>query len=157
MYGAKADAATSALAVRQSITSAYVGLQVANRGLAYEQEAYNTAVRIRDLTQKQFQAGAAPETSAIRAQIALAQEIGNLVTAITNVNTARATLDVAMGRDPTEPIDAAEPLSLSVIHPRLLDLQAQALRLRPEILSGEFARWSSARAVLSGPHCRPQR
>lgn len=136
----QSDAQTTSLNVRQSVTNAYVALQIANRALTDEREAYANAVQLRDLTLKQFMAGGAPQTSAIRTQVALTQEAANLFSAINAVRDARATLNVQMGRDVSEPVDAAEPLTYSPIHPNLDALQAQAAKNRPELVSAEYAR-----------------
>ncbi|HEV2474178.1 MAG TPA: TolC family protein [Chthonomonadales bacterium] len=147
LNGAMADAATTALNVREAVTAAYVNLQVADQALADEQDAYKTSVQIRDLAQQQFKAGAAPETNAIRAQVALTQEEANLFTAISNVETARAALNIQLGRNAALPVDASEPLTFHPIHPKLEDLQAQALRSRPELVSARFNR-SMLRAAV---------
>ena len=137
---ARSDAGTAALNVRQAVTNAYIGLQIANRGLEDEQQAYNDAVRIRDLTQKQFEAGAAPQTNAIRAQIALTQELGNLLSQVNNVKSARTTLNIALGRNPIDAIDCAESLAFVAINPNVAELQKQAARLRPELKSAVYTR-----------------
>ncbi|HLK58367.1 MAG TPA: TolC family protein [Chthonomonadaceae bacterium] len=143
----QADAQTTGLSVRQSVANAYIALQVANRGLQDEQEAYDTARRLRDLTLKQFQEGAVPQTNAIRAQVALTQEAGNLFQAITAVSEARAALNVQMGRDASTPIDAVESLAYTPIHPSLQALQTQALKSRPELISAEYTRQALAANV----------
>ncbi len=137
---ARADALTASLNIRQAVTNAYVALQVANRGLEDEREAYADTLRIRDLTQKQFEAGSAPQTNAIRAEIALTQEAGNLLTQINAVKSARTNLNIALGRKPGEPIDSVETLDFNSIHPNVDELQTQATKMRPELRSAEYSR-----------------
>lgn len=138
----KSDFQTTSNTVRESVADAYIVLQVANRGLIDEQEAYADARKLRDLTLKQFQAGGAPQTNAIRTQVAFTQESANMVTAINAVRDARANLNVQLGRNATDPIDAADPLAFTPIHPRLEELEAQALKNRPELQSAEYNRRS---------------
>lgn len=137
---AEQDAATASLNVRQTVTNAYVALQIANRQLQDEREAYTDTKRIRDLTQKQYEAGSAPQTNSIRAGIALTQEVGNILTQINAVKVARANLDIALGRKPDEPVDAAELLDYAPIHPDLQELQKQASAHRPELRSAIYNR-----------------
>jgi len=137
---AKADAQTAMLNVRQAVTAAYVGLQIANRELEDERAAYTDAQRIRDLTLKQFQAGAAPQTNSIRADIAATQELGNLLNQINAVKVARTSLNISLGRKPEEPIDSVESLEFVPIHPDVQQLQKQAAANRPELRSAEFNR-----------------
>jgi cobalt-zinc-cadmium efflux system outer membrane protein len=134
------DAVTARLTVQQATASAYITLQVANSNLDSEQTAYDVAKRLQDLTERQFKLGSAPETNAIRAQIALTQEEQNLLQAINNVNIARSNLNIQLGRPPATPVDAAEPLEFHPITVQLKTLQELALRNRPEIKSAEAAR-----------------
>jgi len=137
---AQEDARTAFLNVRQGVTNAYVALQIANRQLQDEREAYADTKRVRDLTQKQFENGAVPQTNAIRTDIALTQEVGNLLNQINAVKVARANLNIALGRKPEEPVDALEPLEYAPVQPNLQDLQSQASSNRPEVKSAEFNR-----------------
>ena len=136
---AKADADTAFLNMRQAVTNAYVGLQIANRELLDEQAAFADAERIRDLTKKQFEQGAAPQTNAIRADIARTQELANLLTQINAVKAARSALNIALGRKPELPVDASEELQKYIpIHLSLDDLQKQAADHRTELESAQF-------------------
>jgi outer membrane protein TolC len=108
---------------------------VANRQLEIEKDSYSTARQLADLTEGQFKLGAAPETNAIRARIALTQEESNLMQAVNTVAAARAALDIAIGREAKEPIDAAEPLQFKPVNTSLADLRKLALVRRPEIQS----------------------
>jgi len=139
LEGAVAESMTTRIAVQQAVIGAYVSLQTANLNLQSEQQAFADAGRISELTAEQFKLGAAPETNAINARIALEQEANNLRAAGTAVELARASLNLAMGLDPAAPVDAAEPLEFKPIAPRLADLEEQALRSRPEIQSTEAA------------------
>jgi outer membrane protein TolC len=55
--------------------------------------------------------------------------------------------NIQLGRAPEVPVDAAEPLAYHPIHPKLEDLQAQAVRSRPELVSAEFNRRALRAAV----------
>lgn len=147
LQGAQADAVTTRISVKQAVASAYIALQVANSALENEQEAYQTARRLSDLTEKQFKLGAAPETNAIRASVALNREEQNLIQAINSVRVARANLNVQVGREPDLPIDAAEPLRYTPIELSLTELRRQALLNRPEIRSAEASRRALQSAV----------
>ena len=152
----QADAQTTGLTVQQSVANAYINLQAANRALADEQEAYADALKLRDLTAKQFQAGGSPETNAIRAQVALTQETANLFSAINGVRQARANLNVVIGQDANAPIDAAEPLEYQPVSLKLDDLQALAAKYRPELASAEYNRRAlSAAASLARSQSYP--
>jgi outer membrane protein TolC len=137
--GAVADSKTTRLTVQQGVTSAYISLQAANLMLESEMEAYTDAKRIADLTQKQFELGAAPETNAIQARIALEQEVNNLRAVSTNVEQSRANLNLQMGKEPVSPVDAVDPLEFKPLALSLSDLSAKALPNRPEIQSSEAA------------------
>lgn len=137
LEGAVADANTTRLTVQQAVTAAYVSLQSANLTLQSELQAYADARRISELTEQQFNLGAAPETNSINARIALEQERNNLRAVRTTVEQARAALDQAMGQDPSMPVDAAEALEFKPVTPLLADLQELALRNRPEIQSSQ--------------------
>jgi len=151
LQGARFDAQTTRLTVRQATESVYVALQVANTNLASEQVAYIVANRLSNLTEQQFKLGAAPETNAIRARIALTQEEQNLLQAINNVNTSRANLNIQLGRSPDTPVDSADPLEYRPITVKLVDLQDLAMRSRPEIQSAEQAR-HALQAVVGLEH-----
>jgi outer membrane protein TolC len=140
LQGAQFDAITARLTVEQATESAYITLQVANSNLASEQAAYTVAKQLQDLTEQQTKLGAAPETNAIRANIAFTQEEQNLLQAINNVSIARTNLNIDMGRQPETPVDAAEPLEFHPIKVQLRELQELAFHNRPEIKSGEAAR-----------------
>jgi cobalt-zinc-cadmium efflux system outer membrane protein len=133
----QADSETTRLNVRQAVESAYIDLQAANAALDVEKDIYRLTSDLSDLTEKQFGLGAAPETNAIRARIALTQEEQNLLNAVNTVKEARANLNLQMGRPADEPVDSAEPLTYSPVAYRLQDLQAAALKNRPEIKSAE--------------------
>jgi cobalt-zinc-cadmium efflux system outer membrane protein len=137
LQGTVADTQTTRLTVRQAVASAYITLQVANSALANERDTYATAQRLSDLTEKQFQLGAASETNAIRARIALTQEEQNLLKAINDVEVARANLNMQMGRAPETPVEAAEPLEYKPLTVQLETLQRQAMLSRPEVQSAE--------------------
>jgi cobalt-zinc-cadmium efflux system outer membrane protein len=137
--GAVADSNTTRLSVQQGVTAAYVALQSANLLLDSELQAYADSKRIADLTDKQFQLGAAPETNAIQARIALEQEVNNLRGVTATVEQARATLNQQMGGEPTNPVDAADPFDFKPLTLSLPDLDARALPNRPEIRSSEAA------------------
>jgi cobalt-zinc-cadmium efflux system outer membrane protein len=111
LHQAEADAETTRLTLRQTVEDAYVNVQVADASYRNEADTYQTAAHLADLTQKQFEAGAAPEANAIRARIALAQEGQNLLRATAAVRTAQAALAVALGDRPDNPVDAVDPLS----------------------------------------------
>jgi cobalt-zinc-cadmium efflux system outer membrane protein len=140
LQGSQFDAQTARLTVVQATASAYITLQVADSNLTSEQVAYGVAKRLSDLSEQQAKLGAAPETNAIRSRIALTQEEQNLLQAINNVNTARANLNLQLGRDPSTPVDTTDPLDFRPIAVSLPALQALALKSRPEIRSAEAAR-----------------
>jgi len=133
LEGTQADAATVRLTVQQSAASAYADLQAANSNLQTEREAYDTAKRLFELTTKRVDLGDAPASNATRTRIALTQEEQNLVKAVSAVRQARAALDVQLGRNPELPIDAVDPLAFAPVTLKLEDLQALALRSRPEL------------------------
>lgn len=137
LQGTEADVETTRLTVLQTVTSAYIDLQVANLTLGTERETYKTARRLSDLTEKQFQLGAASETNAIRSSIAMTQEEQNLLKAVNDVRLARANLNVQMGRSPDELVDAAEPLEYKPLTVQIETLQKLAVEMRPEIRSAE--------------------
>jgi cobalt-zinc-cadmium efflux system outer membrane protein len=151
LQGAQFDAQTTHLTVQQATAGAYITLQVADINLASERIAYDVANRLRDLTEQQFKLGAAPETNAIRARIAQTQEEQNLLQAINNVNTARANLNIQLGRSPDTPVDAADPLNFRPINLKLQELQDLALRSRPEVRSAEAGR-HALQAVVGLEH-----
>lgn len=142
LFGTQADARTTSLGVAQAVTGGYIDLQVADANLENEQQAYASALRISDLTEKQFRLGAAPETSASRAAIALTQEQSSLLKANSVVRVARASLNIQMGRDAEVPVDAADALEYrpAADLPTLNALQTRAVQNRPELQSAEFAR-----------------
>ena len=140
LQGTQADAVTTRLAVQQGTASAYADLQAANSNLRTEQEAYDTARRLFELTTKRVDLGDAPASNATRTRIALTQEEQNLVKAVSTVRQARAALDAQLGRNPDLPIDAADPLVFTPLTLKLEDLQALALRFRPELRAAEASR-----------------
>lgn len=136
----RADALTASLNVRQSVTNAYIALQIANRGLEDERSACADMLRIRELTRKQFDNGSAPQTNAIRADIALTQESGNLLNQLNAVKAARTNLNIALGRRPDEPIDVVESLEYQPVHHKVEELQNLAEKSRPELRSAVYTR-----------------
>jgi len=136
LQGAEADARTTRLSVRQAVADAYSDLQVASSALQNERDVYSLNGQFADLTRKQFQLGAAPESNAIQAGIALTQEQLNLSSAVNQVRVARVTLNVLLGRQPDTPVDASQPLGYNaVVIPKQARLLAQAIETRPEIRS----------------------
>jgi cobalt-zinc-cadmium efflux system outer membrane protein len=134
---AEADAETARQTLRESVANAYIDLQVADSALANEEASYEAAQKLCDLTDKQFKLGSAPETNAIRGQVALTEERQNLLKAISTVQVARANLNLQMGRATDEPVDAVDSLELKPVEVNLKALQDQSLRSRPEIRSAE--------------------
>jgi len=148
LQGAVADARVTRLIIRQAVADAYSDLQVAKSLLQNERDVYASTAEFADLTQKQFALGAAPESNAIQAKIALTQEQVNLSGAATQVRTAQAALNVLLGRQPSSPIDASQPLGYNaVVLPEQARLLAQALEARPEIQSA-LAAVSAAQAGI---------
>jgi cobalt-zinc-cadmium efflux system outer membrane protein len=148
LQSAQADAKVTALTVRQAVGDAYSALQVANSSLENEREVYALVNQLRDLTQKQFDLGAAPQTNAIRASVALTTEQQNLIAAVSQVEQARIALNVVLGRSPDAPVDASEPLAYKpVTIPSHADLLAEAVSHRPEIVSAN-ANLQAARANI---------
>jgi outer membrane protein, heavy metal efflux system len=133
LEGTQAEADATRLTVRQTTAGAYIDLQVANRSLQTEQQAYDIAKRLAELTEKQFQLGDASESTAIRARIAQTQEEQNLVKAADSVKLARANLNVQIGRAPDTPIDASDALTYAPLTLDLQALQRRALESRPEM------------------------
>ena len=140
LQGIQADSVTTRLTVQQGTASAYADLQAANGNLRTELEAYATAKRLYDLTTKRVDLGDAPASNATRTRIALTQEEQNLFRAGSAVRQARAALNVELGRNPDLLIDAADPLAFTPLTLKLEDLQALALRSRPELRSAEANR-----------------
>lgn len=140
LKGSQADALTQQLTVNQGVADAYSDLQVANAALHNEIDVYGLTQQLANLTQKQFQLGAAPEANSIRAGIALTEEQQNLIAAATQVRLARVALNVQMGRDPSTAVDTAQPLGYGAVttvdRDAILDL---ASRSRPEIASANAA------------------
>ena len=152
----QADAQTTGITVQQSVENAYISLQAANRALTDEQEAYADALKLRELTRKQFEAGGSPETNAIRAQVALTQETANFYSAINSVQQARAGLNNVIGQDAQAPIDAAEPLEYRPVTLELDELRTLAAKNRPELASAEYNRRAlSAAASLARAQLYP--
>lgn len=139
LEGAVADAQTARISVRQGIQAAYITLQAANLAMESERQALEDAQRISELTEQQAKLGSAPETNAINARIALDQERNNARLAATAVEQARAALNQQMGRSIDTPVDASEALTFTPLSLDLNQLEAQALRIRPEIASSESA------------------
>ena len=151
--GGRADDRAFGSAVRRERLHQFAD---ANRALTDEQEAYADALKLRDLTRKQFEAGGSPQTNAIRAQVALTQETANLFSAINGVRQARASLNNVIGREADAPIDAAEPLEYQPAALNLNDLQALAAKNRPELASAEYNRRAlSAAASLARAQSYP--
>lgn len=141
----KFDASTAGLSLKLGIISAYVGLQVANRGLEVELKVYDNVRKLTDLTRVRYESGAGPEADFTRAQIAEIQEMQNVISNVQNVNQARATLNSQMGRPQAAPIDVAEPLVFQPIKAAdVEELTKEAERDRPE--------YRSALANLSSLH-----
>lgn len=136
---ADSDASTTLLSLRQTITTAYIGLQAATVTQAIEEQTYMASERFAALTEKQASLGAVPQTNAIRARIALQQEAQNRKLTEQATRTAQATLNNALGRSTEHAIEPIEPLleTLSLPLPTRDELIERALRRRPEIHSAE--------------------
>ncbi len=147
LFATQSDQETALLTLRQSVLSAYIDLQTADLALENEKTAYANASRLSDLTEKQFQIGAAPETNAIRTRIALTQEESLLLKAASEVRLARANLNLQMGRSPNEPLGAADPLRFTPIEITLDTLLLQAEKMRPELRSSDYNRRALRAAV----------
>ena len=146
-HQAEFDARTTGLSLSLSIIDAYVNLQIANRALEVEQSIYGNMVKLGDLTNKRYLAGAGTQADAIRAHIAAIQEQQNVIQDVANVNSARAGLRNQMGLSQDAPVDAVEPL---VYKPNpmgdLADLTRRGELNRPELRSA-IANLDSLKAV----------
>lgn len=141
------DAATTGLSLKLAILNAYVGLQAAKRALEVEMTVYGNMKKLADLTQKRFEVGSGPQSDSIRAKIAEIQEAENVITDVSAVNQARATLNNQLGRPQNSPIDVAEPLVYRKISVApLMQLMDEAQGARPEIRSA-LANLASLRAI----------
>lgn len=147
LHQAEFDARTTGLSLSMSIIDAYVNLQIANRALEVEQNIYGNMLKLGDLTNKRYLAGAGTQADAIRAHIATIQEQQNVIQDVANVNSARAALRNQMGLSQNDPVDAAEPL---VYKPDpvgdLANLTRRAELSRPELHSA-IANLDSLKAV----------
>ena len=144
---AKYNAQGAKFGLVQSVTTAYVALQVAKADLQAEQESWNDIKKLADLSEQQFKLGAAPETNAIRASLALKQEDQNLVKAKAAVTIAVAALDNQLGIPPESTVDTADPLAYRSFAATLPALQQLARKNRFEILAGDATQKSLASAV----------
>ena len=146
-HQAEFDARTTGLSLSLSIIDAYVNLQIANRALEVEQSIYGNMVKLGDLTNKRYLAGAGTQADAIRAHIAAIQEQQNVIQDVANVNSARAELRNQIGLPQNAPVDAVEPLVYKPIPVGdLADLTRRAELSRPELHSA-IANLDSLRAV----------
>ena len=146
-HQAEFDARTTGLSLSLSIIDAYVSLQIANRALEVEESIYGNMVKLGELTNKRYLAGAGTQADAIRAHIAAIQEQQNVIQDVANVNSARAALRNQMGLPQNAPIDAVEPLAYKP-EPAgdLADLTRRAELSRPELRSAN-ANLESLKAV----------
>jgi outer membrane protein TolC len=124
------------IALLQSVTAAYVALQVAQADLASEQLAWDDAKKLSTLADQQFKLGAASETNSIRARIALKQEDQNLIKAKSTLAQAVQTLDNQMGVEPNRSVIAADPLGFDSTALNSNKLEKLALLNRYEIKQG---------------------
>lgn len=145
--GAKADAQTTKIGVLQGVQDAYVNLQIANDLLVNEQAIYQSIADVAELTQQQFELGAASETNAIRAKVALTEEERNLLAAASAVHQARSAFNLQLSRPADEPVDVAEPLTFGAYHPSLDQLKVLAEQSRPELSSAKLGLDSLKAAV----------
>jgi outer membrane protein TolC len=147
LHQAEFDARTTGLSLSLGIIDAYVNLQTANRALEVELKVYGNIVKLGDLTNKRYLAGAGTQADAIRAHIAAIQEQQNVIQDVANVNSARAALRNQLGLPQEAPIDAVEPL---VYKPNavgeLSELTRRAEISRPELRSAN-ANLEALRAV----------
>ena len=146
-HQAQFDASTTGLSLSLSIISAFESLQVANRELEVELKVYDNMVKLSDLTQKRYEAGAGQQADAIRARIAAIQEQQNVIADVANVNGARANLNTQLGHPQSSPIDVKEPLNYQPLaFGNLEELTKQAIQNRPELKSA-MANLKSLEAV----------
>jgi len=147
LHQAEFDARTTGLSLSLSIIDAYVNLQIANRALEVELNVYDNIVKLGDLTNKRYLAGAGPQADAIRAHIAAIQEQQNVIQDVANVNADRAELRNQIGLSQSTAVDAVEPLVYKPIPVGdLADLTRRAELSRPELHSA-IANLDSLRAV----------
>jgi outer membrane protein TolC len=133
--GSRYDRETARLNSTQSVTNAYVSLQLANRSLEAQTELYRIVAQQLALTQRQLELGAAREIDVDLLRIALAQAEQALIQARANAATARANLNMPLGREADAPVDAAELLHFTPVRMNPEALKALALENRPEIAS----------------------
>jgi cobalt-zinc-cadmium efflux system outer membrane protein len=124
------------IALLQSVTAAYVSLQVAQADLYGEQLSWNDAKKLATLAEEQFKLGAASETNSIRANIALKQEDQNLFKAKSTLALAIQTLDNQMGLDPGKDVVATDPLASNLVSFDASALQKLAIQSRYELRQG---------------------
>jgi outer membrane protein TolC len=146
-HQAEFDAKTTGLSLSLSIISAYANLQIANRALEVEMKVYGNMLKLSDLTDRRFEAGAGQQADAVRARVAAIQERQTVIIDIANVGSERAVLNAQLGRPQSAPIDAAEPLVFKPEPlPDLAELTRTAEMRRPELLSA-IAGLEASRAV----------
>jgi outer membrane protein TolC len=130
---------SDSVTVRQGIVSqtsqTYDSLLAAVRHRSDLHEADSLANDFLKKTQARFDAGTAPRLDVVNAEVAVAQAENDLIANERNVATARSALNRLLARPLGAPLATADSLAVPAALPGLPELEAAALRNRPELAS----------------------
>ena len=129
------DSITVRHAIASQTSQSYDSLLAALRHRADLREADSLVRDFATKTQARFDAGTVARLDVINANVAVAQVGNDLITNERDIANARASLNRLLGRPLGAPIAAGDSLGVPAGLPQLADLEAAALRNRPELAS----------------------
>lgn len=130
---AQAELDAAVLDVVRSTAAAYVDVQIAQAALRVNEDAYRIAVSFVSLARRQVDAGAVPESNAMRAAIEQGRVEQDLVRAQADLLVREEALAFAMGRPAGQRTSATGRSSERAALPELAALIALAVERRPEV------------------------
>jgi outer membrane protein len=116
------------------VVQSYYGVLLASRQLDIAEQAEKTAKSIMDRSQVRFDAGLVVESDLLSAKVRFASREQELIRARSNLELARAQLNIAMGEPADaryQPTDSLEQKSLAAAP--LTELEEKALTTRPDL------------------------
>ena len=133
---ADVDEAAALQALRRRVRVAFYGLLAAEEGASLASSMHDVAVRVRDVAQARFEAGAAPRLDVMQADLGLARANAELDLARSERASQQAELNAVLNRPPDRPLAVVGDLAEAAVPP-IDQATARATATNPDLRAAE--------------------
>jgi len=130
------DDAAALQALRRRVRMAFYGLLAAEEGASLASSMHEVAVRVREVAQARFEAGAAPRLDVMQAELGLARAKAELELARSDRSSAQAEVNAVLNRPPDRPLAVVGDLAEGAVPP-IDQATARAAAANPELRAAE--------------------